>query len=746
MRKLVSCLLCLCLFLGLCGIAAAEEYTAEAMGKNDMVKVTVRFAEGKIEAISAEHNETPGLGDVEIARLIDEVVANQSLNIDATSGATMSHDAFLAAATEALTLAGADVAAFKDGEKVAVATSEYDVTNADIIIVGGGAAGMTAAVTASQKGASVILLEKSGVLGGNTVCAANGINAFDSKVQLADEAYQSAPTSFEDIEALHMNDLNRKELVDAFISASGESIDFYTDLGVNFVVDIQSDPRNKTSNYYMIKPADGSSTAITMVNAIENRLAQTSVKLYKNTEAVSLIQDENGKVTGVTAIAADGSEIEFTGKAVLLATGGFGQNAELIAKVNPSLAGAITDEIAPTTGQGLLMAQAIGADAVDFGEIQTFPSVIKGSGMFMSFGLWMGGEAIYVNKSGERFGKEKFEMGSAILAQEDSLVYGIFDESSYNEGMHAGLIEKGFMVSADSPEELAGKLGINAEGLAASIAKWNEDAASGGVDTLYGRENIKPIDGKLYGYQSGVGAHYFMGGLLINENTQVLSVSGEPIPGLYAAGEVTGGFHGRQRVDGSGLGDSFVFGRIAGNVLAEKVAGEKAEKAASSVSLLTESRNDWTFAPNGTVSEEDLMTILQAGINTPSAINEQPWLFSVVRDPEILSQLETDSQNVAVLILVSVENSNEMKIVDAGMATEAMYLTAKALGYAAKIETSPARIVRRDETGKWAEILGIPESKTCRAAVLIGAPDNSLDAVSHASERKDLNEIVVFVD
>lgn len=746
MRKLVSCLLCLCLLLNMCSIAAAEAYTAEAMGKNDLVKVTIIYADGEIEAISTEHNETPGLGDVEIARLTEEVVANQTLNIDATSGATMSHDAFLVAAEEALTLAGADVEAFKGGEKVAVAASEYDVTAADIIIVGGGAAGMTAAVTASEKGASVILLEKSGVLGGNTVCAANGINAFDSKTQLADEAYQNAPTSFEDIEALHMNDLNRRELVDAFISASGETIDFFSTLGVEFKTDIQNDQRNTTQNYYMLKPADGSSTAITMVNAIENRLAQTGVKLYKNTEAVSLIQDETGRVIGVNAIAADGSEIAFTGKAVLLATGGFGQNTELIAKVNPALAGAITDEIAPTTGQGLLMAQAIGAEAVDLGEIQTFPSVIKGSGMFMSFGLWMGGEAIYVNKSGERFGKEEFEMAPAILAQEDSLVYGIFDESNYNERMHAGLIEKGFMVSADSPEELAEKLGINAEGLAASIAKWNEDAANGGVDTVYGREKLQPIDGTLYGYQAGVGAHYFMGGLLINENTQVLNTEGAPIPGLYAAGEVTGGFHGRQRVDGSGLGDSFVFGRIAGNVIADAVAAEKAEKAASSVSLLTESRNDWTFAPNGSVSEEDLNTILKAGINTPSAINEQPWMFSVVRNPEILSQLETDSENVAVLILVSVENSNEMKIVDAGMATEAMYLTAKALGYASKIETSPARIVRRDDTGTWAKTLGIPETKTCRAAVLIGTLDNGVDAVTHASSRKEKGEIVTFVD
>ncbi|MBQ7488282.1 MAG: FAD-dependent oxidoreductase, partial [Clostridia bacterium] len=535
MKKYLVLLFCLCIVLSGCA-AFADNSTGEAMGKNDLVKVTIAYTDGKIESITAEHSETPGLGDIEIDRLIGEVVASQTLNIDATSGATVSHDAFLAATEQALAAIGADVDAFKNGEAIANEAVVYDVMDADIIIVGGGAAGMTAAVTANEKGASVILLEKSGVLGGNTVCSANGINAFDSKVQLADETYQNAPTSFEDIEALHMNDLNRKELVDTFINASGETIDFYSSLGVDFVTDIQEDDRNSSQNYYMLKPADGSSTAITMINAIEKRLADTGVKVYRNTEAVSLVQDEAGTVMGVNAKTDDGSDLVFTGRAVLLATGGFGQNQALIGQVNPALARAITDEIAPTTGQGLLMAQAIGADAVDLGEIQTFPSVIKDYGMFFSFALWRGGEAIYVNNAGERFGKEEFEMGPAILAQDTGLVYGIFDQDSYNPGMHGGLIEKGFMFSADSPAELAEKLGIPADALAATIAKWNEDAVNGGVDTVFGRENITEISGKLYGYQSGVGAHYFMGGLLINEQTQVMNTEGSPIPGLYAAG------------------------------------------------------------------------------------------------------------------------------------------------------------------------------------------------------------------
>jgi succinate dehydrogenase/fumarate reductase flavoprotein subunit len=127
----------------------------------------------------------------------------------------------------------------------------------------------------------------------------------------------------------------------------------------------------------------------------------------------------------------------------------------------------------------------------------------------------------------------------------------------------------GYVVSGDSAEELAGQLGIDADGLKAAIETWNADAASTGTDSAFGREEITPLEGTLYGYKFGVGAHYFMGGILIDENTHVLNTDGNVIEGLYAAGEVTGGFHGTQRVDGSGTGDSIVFGMIAGHSAAE---------------------------------------------------------------------------------------------------------------------------------------------------------------------------------
>jgi flavocytochrome c len=357
-----------------------------------------------------------------------------------------------------------------------------------------------------------------------------------------------------------------------FIDNSAEAINYLTDLGVEFTVEISEDERNTDSNYYLLKSEeDGTTTMTSIINALSNALEASGVILYKNTEATSLVQDENGVVVGVNAIGENEEELTFTGKAVVLCTGGFGQNQELIAEVAPEYANCITDELAPTTGDGLVMATEIGAEAVDLDQIQTFPAVISGYGMILppnlpgGFGL---NGTIYVNNAGERFVAEAFEIPDAILEQENGEVYAVFTEENLNDTMKE-LMDIGYVVSGDSAEELAEQLGIDADGLNAAIDTWNADAASTGTDSVFGREEITPLEGTLYGYKFGVGAHYFMGGILIDEDTHVLNTDGNVIEGLYAAGEVTGGFHGTQRVDGSGTGDSIVFGRIAGHSAAE---------------------------------------------------------------------------------------------------------------------------------------------------------------------------------
>ncbi len=440
-------------------------------------------------------------------------------------------------------------------------------TEADVIVVGAGGAGLMAALTAAADGASVVVIEKGGFVGGNTLCAANGINAFDSQVQLADPSYQAADTSFEGFEALQTNERSRKNLVDAFISNSAEAIDYISGLGVNFTVEISDDERNSSQNYYLLKCEDGgNSTMSNVVAALSAAIDEAGIPVYFNMAATSLVQDETGAVCGLVATDEAGDEVTFSAKAVVLTTGGFGKNKELIAEVAPAYANCITDEMAPTTGDGLIMAQELGAKAVDLDQIQTFPSVIEGYGMSFPAGGFGVDGTIYVNNSGQRFCAEKFEVPTEILAQDKGEVFAVFDADNYDERMQ-GLAEQGYVKEAQTAQELGDELGFDGDNLADAIALWNADAATG-ADSAFGRENTSTLEPTYYGYKFGVGAHYFMGGVLIDETTRVLDEDEQPIEGLYAAGEVTGGFHGTQRVDGSGTGDAIVFGLVAGHTSA----------------------------------------------------------------------------------------------------------------------------------------------------------------------------------
>ncbi|MBQ8068463.1 MAG: FAD-dependent oxidoreductase [Solobacterium sp.] len=581
MKRILAAVLCSVMILAGCGSsssAPAEEtagiytpgtYTSTASGNNGDVTLKVTFSADKIESIEVESAETPTIGVPAMDEFTEQVLADQTVPADVKTGATNSSNAYITALKDCITQAGGDPDSMTGDASASEEGASYK-TEADIIVIGGGAAGMSAAISASDAGKSVILLEKSGILGGNTVCAANGINGADSQVQLDNETYQEKGASVEGLKSLQMNNPDALEnLVDAFAENSGETLDWLSSIGAAFEVDIQEDDRNSEQNYYMVKDTTDGTTAVTLINLVSKELKNKDVEVILNMDATELITDGD-VVTGVKAIDASGNTVEFTGKCVLIATGGFGQNSELVGKVNPSLANAVTDEIAPTTGEGLLMAEAVGADTANLDAIQTFPHVVPGYGMILPFNL-PGGftpDALYVNNSAERFTAEGFEIPDVLLSQDKGEVYCIFDDSGMNDGLKT-LVGNGVITTADSPEELGEALGIDGAKLAETIDAFNEDIKDG-TDDAFGRaENLNEISGTLYGYRFGVGAHYFMGGILIDEDTHVVNTEGNPIEGLYAAGEVTGGFHGTFRVDGSGLGDSFTFGRLAGKKMAE---------------------------------------------------------------------------------------------------------------------------------------------------------------------------------
>jgi len=585
-KTILSLALALVMTLGLLsvgGMAFADytsgTYTASAVGKNGDVTLTVTYSETEITDIQVEQAETETIGGAAIEQMTAQVLAEQTLTPDGVSGATESSHAFLTALADTAEQAG--VAEIVDADATAAAEVDYSVTEADVIVVGAGGAGMTAAYTLLDKGVSVILLEKSGVVGGNSLCSVQGINAAGSRVQ---ESLGMDFATPELLKEAQMSYGGRENLVDAYVKASGETVDWFADvLGVNWTgkTGDRVDPNDPLASVltehpgggdvFMVKAEADGYTSLSLVNTLNKALKEAGAIVYVNTEATQLLTDESGRVTGVKAVGADGSEVEFTGKAVLLATGGFGQNHEMVVEVRPDFANAITDEIAPTTGDGIRMATELGAKTVDLAEMQTFPHVPYGDTWLSPMGM-PGGfmtTAIFVNQDAQRYTSEGFEVAEATLQQEAA--YAIFNEADLNDSL-ALLEARGFVKSGENVTELAEALGLDAVALEATIEQWNADCAAG-QDSLFDNHKLQPLEGKLYGYRFGVGAHYMMGGVLINENTQVLNENEEPIPGLYAAGEVTGGFHGTVRIDGSGTGDAFTFGHLAGEKLAEEVLG-----------------------------------------------------------------------------------------------------------------------------------------------------------------------------
>ena len=457
-----------------------------------------------------------------------------------------------------------------------------------MIIVGAGGAGLTAAYTAAEQGASVILLEKSGVVGGNSLCSQQGVNAADSAVQ-AELGMEFATGEL--LKEATMSYGGRENLAEAYAAASGETVDWFAqELGIEWSgkTGDRVDPADPLASVlsdhpgggdvFMVKANADGYTSLTLVNALSRALESAGVVLYKNTEDTALLTDDSGAVVGVKAVGANGEEVEFSGKAVLLATGGFGQNHEMLVELRPDFANAITDEIAPTTGDGIRMATELGAKTVDLAEMQTFPHVPYGDTWLPPMAIPGGFRttAIYVNQDAQRYTTEGFETADATLQQ--TMAFCIFNEEDLNDKL-ALLAARGLVKSGDTPAELAEALALDPAALAATVEQWNTDCAAG-ADSQFENQSLKPLEGKLYGYRFGVGAHYMMGGLLINENTQVLDENEQPIAGLYAAGEVTGGLHGTVRIDGSGTGDAFVMGHLAG-ASAASYAMSGAESAAA---------------------------------------------------------------------------------------------------------------------------------------------------------------------
>ncbi|MFV0496826.1 MAG: flavocytochrome c [Candidatus Fimivivens sp.] len=539
-------------------------YEGTAKGYGGDIKVTVTLGENQIEKIEvAQNEETVGVGTVAIEKLPAVIIANQSLAVDAVAGATVSSDGLIEAITAALVSAGVDINTLQTPVEKKPADKKTETVEADVVVIGAGGAGMAAALEAKAAGKNVVVIEKMAMAGGNTIKATGGMNAAETSVQKTLGVEDSVQSFIEDT-MTGGHEVNDVELVAALAARSASAIDWLDSIGAPLP---ELTTLGGSSQKRAHRPEGGAAVGSYLVEKLVANMEKNDIALYYNTKATELVLTD-GAVTGVKA-EGEQADYLFVGKAIVIATGGFGANEELYTKYKAELEGFVTTNAPGATGDGIVMGEAVGAQLVDIDQIQIHPTVHQATSIMITEGL-RGDGAILVNRLGERFINEletRDVVSAAEIAQEGGYAYLIFDQALCDRmKAAAGYVAKGLTVQGDTIEALADEIKISPEALSATLENWNK-SVSDQKDAAFGRTTGMEYNlsqEPFYAIQVAPGVHHTMGGLKINVAAQVIGASSEPIPGLFAAGEVTGGLHGGNRLGGNAVADIIVFGRQAG--------------------------------------------------------------------------------------------------------------------------------------------------------------------------------------
>ena len=596
------------------------DFTGTAKGFGGDVSVTLTLTDGAITGCTAEgKDETQGVGSEAIAKMPGEIAESGSIAVDGVSGATITSTAIKEAAAAALTAAGLN----PDDYKTAVennATAEDSTVDADVVVVGAGGAGMTAAITAAAEGKNVVILESQSMVGGNSVRATGGMNAGKTVYQDENEfgesagvektlktaaekyadnetitalaktvseqwaAYQANPTGyFDSVELMELDTMiggkgiNDPELVETLCANSADAIDWLDEHGIT-LHNVSSFGGASVKRIHRPVNAEGKTVSVGsyMIPLLQENCEKAGVKMMLDTTATEILTDANGAAVGVKATGASGETVTVNAKAVVLASGGFGANLDMVVKYKPELKGFMTTNAPGIQGQGIEMAQAIGAATVDMDQIQIHPTVEANTAALITEGL-RGDGAILINEEGQRFIDEvgtRDVVSAAEIAQTGSYSWLVVDQAMVDaSSVIQGYIKKGYTVTGETYEELGKAMGVDAAAFAETMDKWNGYVEAKN-DPDFGRTSFaNPLNtAPYYAVKVTAGVHHTMGGLKINANTEVLNEKGEVIPGLFAAGEVTGGVHGANRLGGNAVADFTVFGRIAGAAASDYAA------------------------------------------------------------------------------------------------------------------------------------------------------------------------------
>ena len=560
--------------------------TGVGQGRNGPVEVEITATADKIYGIRVlNHQESDGIG-TEAARLLPgKIYESQSLMVDSIAGATISSDAIKEAIVNALTSGGFDPEVFMVEVAAGAPVERTPVTlDCDVVVVGAGGAGLTASVLATQQGQKVILLEKMPFVGGNSLRAEGGMNAAGTNLEKELGLDDSTVENFTEDTLRLGHYLADPELVRTLAENSSDAIEWLKTVDATFTgVKATGGCEGRK---YLHQPEGGVAVGEYLVAKLKTQVEKLGIDVRVNTKATEILM-KDGQAVGVMAEDAEHT-YTINAKSVVLTTGGFGANFELMASFDPSLANAVTTNHSGAQGDGIMMAQAIGADTVDMDQIQLHPTVIQSDGSLVSESFRSLG-AIVVNTQGKRFVNDlagRDVVSQAELKQPDGYCFIIFDQNLVDHlALSQRFIDGGYTISGKTYEELAKNMGLSAEAqqnFVNTMNTWNQSVANG-LDEEFGRNNGMDDDlstAPYYAIKIAPGIHHTMGGIKINTSAEVIDTDGNVIPGLFAAGETTGGIHGGNRVGGNAVCDFIVFGRIAGQSATDFAKAEALAPAA----------------------------------------------------------------------------------------------------------------------------------------------------------------------
>ena len=500
--------------------------------------------------------------DVEFSTNFEEIrtriLTANSPFVDAISGATSQSEAVKKAVSKAM-VKSSKQRAFEESGGVS-APQNYDV-----VVVGSGGAGLAAAIQAHDEGASVLIVEKMPSIGGNTVKASAGMNAAETRFQRVKGINDSKELFYaETLKGGYGK--NNPELLHRFVETAPQAIEWLADRGI-MLNDITTTGGMSIDRTH--RPRDGSAVGGYLISGLLRNINKRGIDVLMDT-AVTEILFEQGAVSGVELLTDENEALTIHAKSVIVATGGFSANSQMVVKYRPDLDGFVTTNHKGATGGGIALLEKLGAGTVDMGEIQIHPTVEQTTSYLISESI-RGGGAILVNQKGSRFFNEmetRDKVSAQIIALPEKYAYIVFDENVRTKNKAADeYIAKGFVVSAEGPRELAEKLGMDYHTFLATLERYN-GFVENQYDEDFGRKTAlrNPIkDGPFYAIRIAPGVHHTMGGVTINTETEVLNKQQQVIPGAYAAGEVVGGIHGGNRIGGNAVADIIIFGTLAGH-------------------------------------------------------------------------------------------------------------------------------------------------------------------------------------